>query len=370
MNIDLRNLATAGVRGLRPYQPGKPTSELQRELGLDEIVKLASNENPSGPGRLALSAAREALAEGARYPDGSGFTLKRKLAGRLGVAPECLTLGNGSSEVLEMLARAVLDADHDAVYSSYAFAVYPLATRAVGARGVVAASRGFGDDLDTMRGALGPRSRVVFIANPNNPTGTWLARDAIEAFLDAVPADLLVVIDEAYFEYPEVTGYASCIDLIERFPNLIVTRTFSKVYGLAGLRVGYGVSDPRIAELLNRVRQPFNVNAVALAAAEAALDDTEHLSLSLEVNRTGLTQLTTGLAALGLEYIPSVANFVTVRVPRPATEVYADLLRAGVIVRPMAGYGLPEHLRVTVGVERENRRFLDALGALLAPASA
>jgi histidinol-phosphate aminotransferase len=365
MKFDAMNLAAPGVRTLAPYQPGKPVEELEREYGVRGAVKLASNENPLGPSPRALAAACRALEDIARYPDGNGFALKRALAGWLGVPPECLTLGNGSNDVLELAARAFATPENEIVFSEHAFAVYPIVTRAVGARPVVARSRDFGHDLEAMRAAVSERTRLVFIANPNNPTGTWLTAEALEAFVRAMPGHVLVVVDEAYHEYVRAPGYASLLPRLHRYPNLIVTRTFSKVYGLAGLRVGYGVSSPAVADVLNRVRQPFNVNSAALAAALAALDDREHVERSVRLNGEGMRQLTDGFAALGLRHIPSVANFVCVDLGRPAAGVYEALLREGVIVRPVAGYGMPNHLRLTVGLPEENERFLKALDAVI-----
>jgi histidinol-phosphate aminotransferase len=362
---DFESLALPGVRGLMPYQPGKPVEELERELGLTNVVKLASNENPLGPGPRALEAVQGALGELARYPDGSGFALKRALSARLGVAPETLTLGNGSNDVLELMARTFVSPADEVIYSEHAFTVYPLVTRAVGARGVETPARDWGHDLQAMEAALSPATRMVFIANPNNPTGTWVEAGALRAFLEAVPPEVLVVVDEAYFEYVSVPGYPDCVAWLPDFPNLLVTRTFSKAYGLAGLRVGYSVSHPDVADLLNRVRQPFNVNSLSLVAAEAALDDGQYLDRSVALNRAGLSQLVGGLEDLGLSYIPSVGNFVTCEMPLPAGEVYDALLRRGVIVRPVAGYGLPRHLRVSVGLESEIARFLETLRQVL-----
>jgi len=365
MSCDLVALANEGVRSLEPYQPGKPIEELERELGIANIVKLASNESPLGPCPGARAMALVALEELARYPDGAGTELKGRLASRLGVGPECLTLGNGSNDVLELLARVFVSPAHEVVFSAHAFAVYPLATQAVGARAVVAPARDWGHDLDAMARCVSGDTRLVFIANPNNPTGTWVDATSLERFLDAVPEHVVVVVDEAYAEYVEEPEYPNCVPWVSDRPNLVVTRTFSKAYGLAGLRVGYAVSHPTVADLLNRVRQPFNVNSVGLAAAAAALDDEEHLERSRQVNRAGMRQIMRALDALGLPHIPSVANFVTFEVPGSAAEVYQALLRHGVIVRPIAGYGMPNHLRVTVGLEGENDAFVRALQRVL-----
>ncbi len=371
MSCDPVRLATPGVRGLTPYQPGKPEEELQRELGLARVVKLASNECPIGPSPRGMAAARAALAELHRYPDGSAFRLKRALAERLQVAPECITVGNGSNDVLELLVRAFVAAGEPVVFSEHAFAVYPLATQAVGGRGVVVPARAWGHDLPAMaEAARREGAKLVFVANPNNPTGTWLPLEAIAAFLEAVPEETLVVVDEAYHEYlqdnPACPGYGSALSLVARHSNLVVTRTFSKAYGLAGLRIGYAVSSAAVAELLNRVRQPFNANLAALAAAEAALDDESHLRAARDVNEAGLAQLAAGLGALGLTFIPSPANFLSVDLGRPAAPVYDALLRRGIIVRPVGAYGMPRHLRVSVGRAEENAAFLEALAGVLA----
>lgn len=360
------HLAAPGVRRLRPYQPGKPISELERELGIRAAVKLASNENPLGAGPEAREAMQAALADVARYPDGNGFHLKAALARHLEVDPACITLGNGSNDVLELVARAFVTPADAVVYSQHAFAVYPIVTQAIGAKAVVTPAKSWGHDLEAMGAAVDEDTRLVFVANPNNPTGTWVDAAALERFVTALPHDTLVVVDEAYFEYLEGDPrYPNCVPWVARFPNLIVTRTFSKVHGLAGLRVGYAVSSPDVADILNRVRQPFNVNSIALAAAEAALGDTEHVARSVEVNRNGMRQLTETLERMGVPYIPSAGNFVTVDVGRPAGEVYEALLAEGVIVRPVEAYGLPTHLRVSVGLERENRRFLAVLAKVL-----
>jgi histidinol-phosphate aminotransferase len=372
MNQTVRELAAPGVQALRPYAPGKPLAELEREYGISDAVKLASNENPLGPSPRVLAALQAQFPELARYPDGNGFALKAALAGRLAVAPQQITLGNGSNDVLELVARAFLTPAHSAVFSAHAFAVYPIVTQAVGARAKVATahdgSRGqrFGHDLDAMLAAIDADTRVVFIANPNNPTGTWLREPELRAFVERVPAHVIVVIDEAYFEYVGEPDYPNAVQWIDAFPNLLVTRTFSKAYGLAALRVGYGVSQPQLADMLNRVRQPFNVNSLALAAAEAALADEHHLADSVRVNREGMQQLVDGLRALCLEFIPSVGNFLAVDVGRDAGQVYEQLLRQGVIVRPVENYGMPGYLRISVGREQENRRALQALQRVLA----
>lgn len=359
-------LASAHVRAIAPYQPGKPISELARELGLEEgdIVKLASNENPLGPSPLALAAAQDALHDMALYPDGAGFVLKTGLSDRLGVATNQIVLGNGSNDVLDMAARAFLTAGTSAVYSQHAFAVYPIATQTAGAQGIAVAASNYGHDLAAMRAAIRDDTRVLWIANPNNPTGTFLPWGEIEAFLDIVPPHVLVVLDEAYGEYLPPAERGDTPAWLARFPNLLISRTFSKAYGLAGLRVGYGLGHADVIDLLNRVRHPFNVNAPALAAARAALDDEAFLARSYALNTAGMAQLTAGLGELGIETVPSKGNFVLARVG-DAARVNADLLKRGVIVRPVANYGLPEFVRVSVGLAGQNARFLDALRAVL-----
>lgn len=358
-------LALPGVRALSPYVPGKPIAELERQYGVHNIIKLASNENPIGPGKLALKAARESLGVIARYPDGNGFVLKSRLAAHHRLTPAHITLGNGSNDILELVTRAFVGPEHEVVFSDHAFAVYPIVTQAVGARPVTTPVRDWGHDLEAMRAAITPRTRLVFIANPNNPTGTWLRRADLERFLENAPPTVLVVLDEAYFEYVREADYPDGSTWIGRFPGLLVTRTFSKAHGLAGLRVGYGLSSPAIADILNRVRQPFNVNSVALAAATAALDDVKHIEQSVRLNTDGMQQLVDGFGRLGLGHIPSAGNFVCVDLGCAAAPAYEALLREGVIVRPIANYGMPNHLRVTVGLPEENERFLKALGKVL-----
>jgi histidinol-phosphate aminotransferase len=309
---------------------------------------------------LARRAIEAALPELARYPDGNGFELKQALSRRLGVPPERIVLGNGSNDVLEMAARAFLAPGLSAVYSQHAFAVYPLAVQAAGATGIEVPAKDYGHDLAAMRRAVTPGTRLVFIANPNNPTGTLAPARELEAFLAGQPGEVLVVLDEAYNEYLLPEHQSDSIGWLKRFPNLVVTRTFSKVYGLAGLRVGYALAAAGVADLMNRVRQPFNVNNVALAAAAAALEDIAFVRESFELNRSGMRQLTDGFKRLAIEFIPSHGNFVSFRV-RDAGGTYQKLLRAGVIVRPVASYGMPQHLRVTIGLESENARFLAAL---------
>jgi len=367
MLMDLCELSPSYVRSIAPYQPGKPISELAREMGLEEagIVKLASNENPRGIGPRTRAAIEAAIGEVARYPDGNGFELKQALARRYGLELASIVLGNGSNDVLELVAGAFLGPGRAAVYSQHAFAVYPLATQARGARAIVVPALGYAHDLQAMTKAVDDETYVLWIANPNNPTGTHAMPDEIEALLRRVPERVIVVLDEAYNEYLPPERRVDSAKWLKRHPNLVITRTFSKAYGLAGLRVGYALAHASVADVMNRVRQPFNVNSIALAAATAALDDMEFVARSYAENLQGLKQLAEGARSLGLDYIPSYANFLTIRVGK-AAEIYRRLLRRSVIVRPVGGgYGLPEHLRVTAGTAEENDKFVSALAASL-----
>lgn len=365
MACDFRALAVPGVQALSPYVPGKPIAELERELGLSNIIKLASNENPLGPSPAALRAVERAAQELALYPDGSGFALKSAISARFGLAPAQLTLGNGSNDLLDMIARAFLAPGRRSVFAQYSFAVYPISTQAVGAQAVEVPAFLYGHDLDAMATAA-QGAAVVWLANPNNPTGTWFDRAAFERFMAQVPESVLVVLDEAYSEYVDEPAYPNGLEYLPTYANLVVCRTFSKAYGLAGLRVGYSASSPDIADMLNRVRQPFNVSSVALAAAEAVLADDEYLKRSVAVNRAGLAQVADGLRERDLAVIPSIGNFITFDCGRPAQPVFQALLREGVIVRPVGNYGMPDHLRVSIGTHEQNARFLAALCKVLA----
>lgn len=357
------DLALDCVTKLQPYVPGKPIEELERELGITDIIKLASNENPLGPSDKVLAAITEASKEVTRYPDGNGFVLKSALADKYQLNVDQITLGNGSNDVLELIARAFVSPNEEVMFSQYAFAVYPLVTQAIGARAVISPARDYGHDLQAMSTLISEQTKLIFIANPNNPTGTYLPINELEAFIAQVSDQTLVVLDEAYVEYGKQD--VDSINLLNKYPNLIIIRTFSKAYGLAGLRVGYALSHPEVADLLNRIRQPFNVNALALASAAVALNDDAYIAQTKKLNDAGMTQLISGFDALELSYIPSKGNFITVDVQRNGEEVFADLLRLGVIVRPVSNYGLPKHIRVSVGLEYENQRFLDALGQIL-----
>ncbi|MBD9362655.1 histidinol-phosphate transaminase [Methylomonas fluvii] len=358
-------LAIAGVQQLVPYVPGKPVDELQRELGIAEVIKLASNENPLGTGAKVAAAIQATLPELTRYPDGSGFALKAALSAKLSVLPEQITLGNGSSEILELVMRTFVTPELEVVFSQHAFALYPILTQAVGAKAKVVPAKNYGHDLPAMHEQIGPQTRLVFIANPNNPTGTLLDKDELESFIANLPAHVLCVLDEAYYEFVDPALRTESLDWPNRYPNLIIARTFSKAYGLAGLRIGYGISSPDIADLLNRVRQPFNCSMLALAAAEAALGDIDYLNQTVALNNAGMAQLTDAFKGLDLPWIPSSGNFVSVDVKQAAMPIYEALLRNGVIVRPVANYEMPNHLRVSIGTKRENAIFINALREVL-----
>jgi len=359
---DIANLAPAYIRSIAPYQPGKPISDLARDKGLEpsQIVKLASNENPLGVSPNAHMAMMDALDEIARYPDGNSVSLRDAVCEKFNVTPSQLVFGNGSNDILELSARAFLAPGDEAVYSQHAFAVYSLVTQAVGATGVVVPAKEFGHDLDAMLLAITPKTRMVFVANPNNPTGTLIGKVELKKFLSLVPKHTLIILDEAYDEYLTDELKAESIGWLAEFDNLVISRTFSKAYGLAGLRVGFGLTSNAIADLMNRVRQPFNVNSIAQAAAVASLGDDEFVERTRALNQAGMVQITQGLEKLGLTFIPSFANFVSFKVA-DARGVYERLLNQGVIVRPIANYEMPDYLRVSIGLFSENARFLEAL---------
>ncbi|WP_113905784.1 histidinol-phosphate transaminase [Aliidiomarina celeris] len=363
-NFDAAHLALPGIRELQPYQAGKPIEELERELGIKDIVKLASNENPLGVSPMVQQALADKVASLARYPDANGFYLKSALAERFGVSTAQITLGNGSNDVLELLARTYVSAEHEVIFSQHAFVVYPLVTRAIGATGIAVPALDYGHDLNAMAAAVTDKTRMIFVANPNNPTGTFLTADLLHEFLAKIPPHVLVVLDEAYYEYVPEHERAPSLQWIEKFPNLVVSRTFSKAYGLAGIRAGYAVSHPSVADYMNRIRQPFNMNELALTAAMAALQDDDFLARSIEVNRAGMLQLIAFCEAQNLPYIPSHGNFLTIEVGPDAAALYQKLLHKGVIVRPVAGYELPNHLRVSIGLPEENQAFINAMLAI------
>ncbi len=359
------------VRAIAPYQAGKPIAEVAREFGLDEanIVKLASNENPFGVPESAQKAMAAAAADLGRYPDANGFDLKAALAKRYNVPADWITLGNGSNDILEIAAHAFVQKGESIVYAQYSFAVYALATQGVGARAIVVPAKDYGHDLDAMAAAIAPDTRLVFIANPNNPTGTFIPAAQIEAFLNKVPQDVIVVLDEAYNEFLAPEFQFESADWARKYPNLLVSRTFSKAYGLAGLRVGFAIAQPAVTDLMNRIRQPFNVNSLAQAAAVAALNDKAFLDKGAKNNAEGYAQMTQVFDELGLEYVPSFGNFVLVRVGTDdgaGARVNLALLKQGVIVRPVGNYGLPQWLRISIGLPEENATFITALKKALA----
>lgn len=359
------------IRAIAPYQAGKPISEVAREFGLDpeKIIKLASNENPLGMPESAKQAIQEALDETGRYPDANGFILKKALSERYAVPPDWITLGNGSNDIIDLAARTFVQKGQSILFSEYSFLVYALVAKAIGAKGIQVPSVGYGHDLQAMADAVQDDTRLIFIANPNNPTGTFLQPAAIEAFLERIPPHVVVVIDEAYNEYLNSSIQYDSTVWVRAYPNLLVSRTFSKAYGLAGLRIGFGLAQPEITGLLNRIRQPFNVNVLAQAAAIAALNDREFLSKSAQINSEGYRYLTQSFDEMGLEYVPSHGNFILVKVGEDdgaGSRVNTELLKKGVIVRPVNAYGLPKWLRVSIGLPEENRAFVHALKEVLA----
>jgi len=353
------------VKDLVPYIPGKPVEELERELGIRDAVKLASNENPLGPSPLAVRALLEVVGSINRYPDGDAFYLRHKLAMKLGVKPENLIFGNGSNEVIEIAARTFLKPGDEAVMGEFAFIVFPLVTKAVGAHAILSPMPNLVHDLRDMLGRITPKTRMVFLANPNNPTGTMVRREELEWFLERVPEEIVVLIDEAYFDYVDDPEYPNSLDYHSLGKPIITVRTFSKIYGLAGLRLGFGISSEEIISYMNRVREPFNVNSLAQVAAFAALDDMEHIRRSKEENKRGLRYLQEELRKLKISFIPSFTNFILVDLGSDPIPVYNALLREGVIVRPVVNYGLKTHIRVTVGLREENERFIYALRKVL-----
>jgi len=364
----LSTLATPGVQKITPYQPGRPEEDVAAEFGIDKVIKLASNENPLGPSPLAVKA-MQSVNNLARYPDGNGTALKQKIAERHSLPVACITLGNGSNDILEFVCRAFVNPGDEVIFSRHAFAVYPLVTLAVGGKPIETPALDWGTDLNAMLEAITDRTRVIFIANPNNPTGTWLSASALKSFLDEVTDHVIVVIDEAYAEYvvgDAYSDYPDCTQWLSDYSNLLVTRTFSKIFGLAGLRIGYGLSSPEIADFLNRVRQPFNTNVLAQVAAIAAINDDDHVRQSVEMNQTGLAYLMDACKLRGLSYIPSAGNFLAINFSRPAQALFESMMQLGVIVRPIGNYGMPDYLRVTVSTEEENRLFIAVMDSVLA----
>jgi histidinol-phosphate aminotransferase len=354
------------IQKIAPYQGGKPIAELARDMNLkvEEIVKLASNENPLGISPKADYAIQEAILDIARYPDGNSFGLREAVSNKFGVAHDQIVFGNGSNDILELVARAYLSSDSETIYSQHAFAVYPLVTQAMGAKGVVIPAKDFGHDLSAMLAAVTDKTRLIIIANPNNPTGTLLGKAALYRFLKQVPQHVLVILDEAYDEYLSAEYKSEAIGWLKEFENLVISRTFSKAYGLAGLRIGFGLCHAEVADMMNRVRQPFNVNSVAQAAAVASLADDDFVARSYALNQAGMAQLKHGFDQLGLTYIPSFANFISVKVG-DAAGINQKLLQQGVIVRPVANYEMPEYLRVSIGLFSENAKFLEVLAGII-----
>jgi len=352
------------IKSLAPYVPGKPIEELERELGITGSIKLASNENPLGPSPKAVEAMRRAAAEIHRYPDGASFALRAALAKRLGVGGDQLVFGAGADEILELIAKTLMGEGDEVVYAWPSFAMYPIVVQGMGARGVpVPLTRDLVHDLDAMRAAIGPRTRVVMVCNPNNPTGTSVGREAFDRFVASLPADVVLAVDEAYYEFVRRPDFPDALALTRSRPGTVVLRTFSKIYGLAGIRIGYGVCDRELASYLERARHPFNVNRLAEVAALAALDDEAHFRRTREVNAAGAAFLVRELGRLGIETWPTDANFL---LARTGADVYEALLAVGVIVRPMKGFGLPDHVRISIGLPEENERFVKALEELLA----
>ncbi|MFM7658451.1 MAG: histidinol-phosphate transaminase [Burkholderiaceae bacterium] len=367
----MSNFGPDYVRAIAPYQGGKPIAEVAREFGLDEaaIVKLASNENPLGIPQSSQHAMQQAFADLARYPDSNGFDLKAAITKKFDVPSDWITLGNGSNDILELAARALVQPGQSVVYSQYSFAVYPLATQAVGARAIVVPAKNFGHDLEAMVDSIASDTKLLFVANPNNPTGTFVEGEKIAAMLKRIPSNVVVVLDEAYTEYLPANLHYDALAWVRQYPNLIVSRTFSKAYGLAGLRVGFGIAHPELTDLLNRIRQPFNVNSLAQAAAVAALNDDEYLHESAKLNADGYRQMTEAFTQMGIEFVPSYGNFILFRAgddDGAGARVNLELLKKGVIVRPVGNYGLPQWLRVSIGLPHENEVFLKALRSVLA----
>ncbi len=362
----LEKIVKPHILEIRPYKPGKPVEELERELGIAGAIKIASNENPHGPSPKALAAMRDALDEMHRYPDGALFSLRGKLADRLGVAPSQLVFGCGADEVLELLAKSFLGPGDEVVYAWPSFAMYPLIVKGMGATSVqVPLDDDLNHDLEAMAKAVNANTKMVIVCNPNNPTGTSFGAAAFEAFVASLPNDLILVVDEVYWDFARSDDLPDTLGCLARRPGTISVRSFSKLYGLAGMRIGYGICDPELADILDRARHPFNVSRLAEVAAVAALDDTEHVERTLKRNREGADYLTRELEALGFEVWPTDTNFMLVRGDRPGLKIYDDLLNEGVIVRPLPGTGLDDHVRLTIGTPEENERLVKGMRKLV-----
>ncbi len=367
-----KEMIPAHIRAISPYVPGKPIEEAERELGM-QVIKLASNENPLGPSPLAVAAAREALEDSHRYPDGGGFYLRKALSERHNVPENQIGLGCGSSDLIDLAARTVLRPGDEGIISHGTFPLYRIAIHAVGATLVEVPLREFGYDLDAMAAAVTPRTRLVYLSNPNNPSGTMFTADEFERFVEKIPEHVLMVLDEAYFEYVHRADYSRSLDLVRQGHNLLVLRTFSKIYGLAGIRMGYGFGPAELMEHIDKIRLPFNTSHVAQAAALAALDDHAHVRRSVESNQAGLARMESGLKEMGIDYVPSFANFILVNLHSDPRPIVDELMKRGVIVRPMGWMGFPESIRVSVGTQEENEHFLRAFEGLMVgakPASA
>ena len=365
MNLDIRALANDSVKNLRPYQPGKPISELQRELGIQDVIKLASNENPVRFTPVVKQAIDQAIADINLYPDGASFQLKERLSEQLQVTSSQLTLGNGSDEIFTLALRAFAKPNEEIIVSQYSFAAYAIAARAMGVSVVEVAAKNWGSDLDAIASRVSSKTKIIFIANPNNPTGTWCNKDDLLSFLQDIPERVIIVIDQAYLEYMDDVNYPDASMWLDSYPNLIVTRTFSKAYSLAGLRIGYGISSPEIADLLNRLRLPFNVNSLAQVAASAVLLEPQHLQNTLQENSRAMDLWQQALDKLSLKYITKTCNFFTVDMQRNGEEVYKSMLQEGVIIRPLTAYKMPNHCRISMGKGVENQRAIVALAKVI-----
>ena len=359
--MDLKKIVNKGINDLSPYEPGKPIEDLERELGIKNAVKLASNENPVGPSPRVLQSIENILKNTHRYPDGNATKLKEVIGRKFSVKPNQVTIGNGSNDIIEFIARSFLGTDDSAIYSEHAFAVYPLVVKAVGAEGIEVPAKNFSHDLDAMLDSIKSNTKIIFIANPNNPTGSFIGRDEILKFLDQVPEDIIVLLDQAYFDYSSFEDSDVDFDILNNFPNLVMSRSFSKAYGLAGFRIGYSVSSEDIANYLNRVRQPFNANSLALFAAEQAIEDEEFMNKCLQLNLEQKKVLYKGLESLGFHCLPSKGNFISFDCKEDSTGLFNRLLSQGVIVRTLGVYKMPNFLRVSVGLPEENLIFLEKL---------
>ena len=353
------------VSSMQPYQSGVPIEQAQRELGIKKFIKLASNENPRGPSKNVLDAVRSASSNINRYPDSNGYELKNILADRHAVDTNSITLGCGSNEILELIASAYLDSDSSAIYSQYAFLVYALAIQRCGAEHIVVEASDFAHDLDAMRKSIQANTKVVYLANPNNPTGTYIEKTVLINFLNNIPSSIIVVLDEAYSDYISLKDYPDGISLLNQYPNLVVTKSFSKAYGLGGLRIGYSVSSPDVADILNRVRPPFNVSSISLEAAKASFLDEEYIKDTVTLNTSGMQQMCNTFNELDIKFISSVANFISFKSPYDTVSLNKDLLNKGFILRPISNYGMSDFLRVSIGLESENEEFLSAFKKLV-----